>query len=716
MKKVILKHIYEICYKILRIFIVSTIFWILANAVPETIPTPSLTEKLIDSIYYTGRKVSKITYEDLKRKSLNQTLTQIQEDFEILGNYYYEYIKQVNAMKEDLEFEKKKFNIGINEINFNSAKKNTFNNKAKEEIQTQQKTYQVNSNLNVEKDEKNIFLNGFHVLYGNKTIFKLEIQDVINLVNLGIIEESQAVFLWESLLLKKSQMKKRKKTEISEIEFDAEFFLFNFIPVKSVGLMIINIIIFLISYKIIRIGVVYNSFCILFTYYLLDNFYKYRYYGNSFISFITFVFCMKHIFFSIICRFNLKQEDIDIFTDKSKSVTHFFLKICGLIWVTLIIAIFSFVKFKLFMNYVIFYFGIILIINHVTEYVKYDVAAIFQPFKYFAFVSVGLINFLVTNFHKKISKFNYPHSEEDFFYFVSEIFSFFCISYLYEYLFTQANNISHLLFERNEGSEEFNKKLNQVSKEYKEHYKTFSFKDSLWTLLFLIGYGIFYMAISFSQYVTYIFGMYYLKMIINAFGRIYKVKILRCFYSYLIFSLILINHIVTLKNDEKITSFLNYFNLSSNIISSQQNISTFFRHFIRFIGVVYIIIIIFSNFEFIYLTQEQAAEQRDKYYDTIEKEKIKNMHISATFEKKKKKNLQIEFQIVKEEKTRFNFKNIIYIHFDLYTNYLNVCLIYYFVKDVEKNLFIMMGYFLLLFLLLCRVFNLINYKLCRFTL
>lgn len=95
--------------------------------------------------------------------------------------------------------------------------------------------------------------------------------------------------------------------------------------------------------------------------------------------------------------------------------------------------------------------------------------------------------------------------------------------------------------------------------------------------------------------------------------------------------------------------------------------------------------------------------------DPISDQVLKRVEISTGYERKKKKKYKtIEIHVVKEEKIKFSLVNLIYMHLDLYLNYILVCLIFYILIEIEKNYLVMAIYCLIIVVLVLRIFFVIN--------
>jgi hypothetical protein len=744
LKNVLLEVIKQIGNKIMRFFIVSILLWLTSYALPELIDSPLLSDRLIESVYHGGRKVNKVSYEDLQKNltisSDNLYLPSSQDGLNIVESYYTNYLKQeleencLRSENEDNPFcvsnslsNQKKNLDSNNNYNFSASSQshqNFFNkddqNKVSSDFKQPKKAFS-NSALK-EHDERQQFSKNLYTLYGNRTIFNMDLSDLEKVVQSAILTDGQAVIFWETLLQMKTDRAKIFYGKINS-ELDNEYYLFNILPLKTSSLVIITLLIFIITHKIqlmqIKNFFIYNLVSTILTLYILENLFIWKYYIASSIMFVQFAFCIKYLLDSFANIFGFNKEDYDIFTNvnTTKTVPQFILKFIISFLLTLIIGFYALTKIQYFFNYILFYVCVIQLDFLICSFLQYEAHRIFQPLKHFSLILCGVVNFLFTNFHRKISKFSYINNGastfigaknlsksgdyvgNDSFYIVSETFSFICISYLYEYLFTQANGIGHFFYEKNSENEEFSQKVSAHAKNYKEHQKNFILtEDCLWIIAFFIGVFTSCTGLIKGKYLVFLFSLQYLKITLKVFGSLFKIKLLRCVFSTVLFLLILLNHLTGNKSDYYLFECLN--------ISNSTTIS-FIKFVVRLAGLVFIILMIIANFEYIVITNDKK-DYDDEFLSEQILRKVE-INTSTTYEKKKKKKVKtIEIQIVKEDRTPFKFLNIIYVNYDLTMNYFSICLIYYLLKEVEKNYFIIMFYAILLAILIIRIFFIVN--------
>lgn len=699
--------------KILYFFILSLIFYLSVSAIPETDPY-GLSDRLIQAVYYSGKKTSKITYDDIysrvhnisEREAFEEYYTSYRKEFEMNKR---QILEKINTLDKNLLILNKteerltKLIQQTMELNKRIQFK-TLGIDIGDDFSKLNKQNVLNDNSDQDKSE---FSKNLYSLYGNRTIFLMELLDLERLVNSSVLTDGQAVMFWESLLQIKTDRLKYIFGK-SQNELDTEYYLFNCIPLKAIGFILLTCVGLLFMHKI-QINFLKNSFILTFfllllTYYIVEYLYLWKYYLSSSIMFIQLGFSFKYFTDSIFYSLGFNKEDYDILMNisKTRSLIQFILKSIVLFLITFGVGFFCF-KFPYFLNYILFYICFIQLVYLISFYLQYEVSSIFQPLKHFMLILVGILNFIFTKFHKKINKFHFSYSNTntlsnekvDSFYLVSEIFSFICISYFYDYLFTQANSISHLFNEKNFENEEMNLKISSIVKNYKEQQKCFTLDDSLWIIVFICVLGFGWLGLFNNNYLNFYFSLHLMKMVLKVFGRLFKVKILRIINCILIFLLVLENQIISSKNDS------NLFELLGFTFSTPMNLIKFIC---KVIGVFYVFIYVFVHYEFIYVN-EKKNEMDDEDENRGDPQNLfKKVEITASFDKKKKKKIKsIEIQLLKEDKPKINLMNLLYVHIDFFLNFCIICLIYYLIKEVEKNYFIIFLYGLIISIMMIRV-------------
>jgi hypothetical protein len=358
-----------------------------------------------------------------------------------------------------------------------------------------------------------------------------------------------------------------------EIENDNnEIYIFNIFPTKSTGFFILACIIFIINYQLTNyfhkkesIFPFFNFLLTIGCIVICEFFYSYKIYLASSIFLILFSYNLKYFIFSLINTSGFITDDYDIFSDFQRYEENFqiFLQILNLFICISLFGLFSFFRYNYLLNYLFFYYSIIQIPNIFIANYNEFIPIIFQPFRYIFIIIIGVINFFLFNYGKNkaiYSNFNnnnlYDEIEIDSFYLIGDLFTFFCFSYIFDYLFIQANNISVLFRESDSGGyinkEKLNEKITNIIKNYKELIRNFSLDDNLWIICLIFGLFLQYTGLRYHKYVIYYLSYYYFRMILGVYGRLFNIKCIKITYSILIFIFLITNFLMSSKVDKKL--------------------------------------------------------------------------------------------------------------------------------------------------------------------
>jgi len=465
------------------------------------------------------------------------------------------------------------------EIEFSNSNQKNNNNK-------KNKNYNINNNKDIydevisdlfkeNQNSNKIFEFSLKSLYGNSTLLHFTIEDLENLIKYNYLSDGQAVLLWETLTILKTDRLKNLNLQSTSEANNTELYIFNLIPIKSTVLLVLNSGLIILGYNLFfsykskdrrdKPSYLLNIVIISLSLYSAENFYAWKYYLVCCQMLILFICALQCFMDSVYLRFGFAQEECSSFFGnyaKTKNSTQFLLKIINLFAVTGVIGVFTFSKFPHFYNYVLFYICLTKILNLISVFFQYEVPNIFQPFRHFVMISFGFLNFLMINFHKKNYFFSEYNSQKklDSFYFLGDLYTFFCFFFLYDYLFMQANNMSNLFYEKILDKEKINFQISSIMKEQdSEKNKSFTSEDSLWILALFVGLLFQYVGIKSNKYLVFYFSFYYFKTLFSVFGKLFHVSYLRFIYNLFLFLFLITNHIISSKNDEVLFE-VNYLN------------------------------------------------------------------------------------------------------------------------------------------------------------
>ena len=162
----------------------------------------------------------------------------------------------------------------------------------------------------------------------------------------------------------------------------------------------------------------------------------------------------------------------------------------------------------------------------------------------------GIINLLIINFHVSNNQFDQFKLEKkiDSFYLIGDAYTFFCFTFMFDYIFTQARKISNIFYEENLNYEVINKQISGLVND--TIYDTgISNNDFMWLLVFLLGLFIHYLGMINNRYSLFYISYYYFRETLNIFAKMHSLRVNRIIYNFLFFYLFITNFAVSLQED-----------------------------------------------------------------------------------------------------------------------------------------------------------------------
>ena len=394
-------------------------------------------------------------------------------------------------------------------------------------------------------------MNRINSLFSTKSKLILEASDLEYFVYSSILTYKESIMFFESLI-EIQKTKFEKKLNDLNGNLNPEIYHLKLFPLKSLLCLFLVILLTAIIFRIAKLNFVMCFMCTIFSYCMSDFLYKNGYYNISSIFLGNIPFCFLQILYKFLRYYGINQEDYDVLHDNIKSTSQFTLKLIILLILSIIFGLFTFLKYRTFLNYLVFYFGIVKILVLTTSHLSTYASNIFQPLYNLILFFVGLFNFIFTNFHYKIKRFSKeglnPDSNSlnnfDNFYLVSQGFSLFAFTHLQEFLFAHTSNISDFLIQKYTNVQNFSKNFEKLKLDYREQFKYFSLNDSMWLIVFSFGIIILITAIYNNQYSTFLLGLYYLQITLSIFNKVFKFNVVGTVFSFFIFFNIMMNEIV----------------------------------------------------------------------------------------------------------------------------------------------------------------------------
>ncbi len=429
--------------------------------------------------------------------------------------------------------------------------------------------------------------------YGINIKLVMDTDDICTIIsnNSSILNTNSSLLLWDNLVKYKNELKRQKFLAKNNYN-TSEIFLFNLIPIKQISVILFCCLIFFIIHLIhyeyenkfpLKYRIFFHCVCFFFSLGLGITFYNRFYFIGSSVILSQMILSLKYLIEEFFFINGYKEHEYDIFnlstaladSDSSEctqggtscSICNSCGAACdscdnpsssGGLLVKLLIAfmltvlmLFKIFYFPHFMNYMIFYSLVVYIMYISSLYLKGEVSSIFSPLRQFMFVTAGVINFIITKFHKNILKFSkYQEVQADSFYIVSDLFSLTCIAYILDFLNVQGNQANDLyetssLDNNNELMKLINKKMNNI----KDKTRDFLMEDILWVYVLVLGLMIIYIGLADSTYICFYFGFYYFKLVLKCFKKFFNLKLSRIAYGVVIFIILATNQLMSTRVD-----------------------------------------------------------------------------------------------------------------------------------------------------------------------
>ena len=547
-----LKFFINLIVKLLKIVIFTIGLWICVYSIPDlNIDSNIISDKLLQSTFFFGKKTHKVNYDDVQKRKINQ------EKEKHVEQPYWHRAEEENIHKPSTK------TINKEPVEDSNSKNNIINYFTEE-------TTECISDFD--------YTPYLYQLYGNRTVFHMELNDLELMVNKTYMTIGQSLIFWESLLHIKTNRANEfnnnnyikngdKSSSMKYQSIDLEMIILNYLPLRSLGEFLICSILFYITYFMqtrtkfsIKVYVIYNICTIQLGYLLIYYLFSLKYYFSSTCITANIGLAIRHLLELMFYDSGISKNDINIFkfSRKFSSLLKQTLIKLTVLLITLSCLFIISKEFPFCGNYIIFYSGLYYSIYVSSYYLMIEVHSMFQPLRQFIFGVVGLINLIVTSFHKHIIRFpkNSYLEENDSLYIISSIFSLICFYLFIDYVKIQAFNISSLYDNLND--EDLNEKIDSMV--IKEKSKVFNvIDDVLWIFLFTLFLVTLLVALAFKNSINYQVCCFTLSSFLSPFGRLYKIKHVRILNLALLFVFVFTNQIMYNLRDATLFQVSNWF-------------------------------------------------------------------------------------------------------------------------------------------------------------
>ena len=466
-----------------------------------------------------------------------------------------------------------------------------------------------------------------------------------------------------------------------------EIYLFFLIPMKSLTFSVIalsSLILFIKTEILSKLchQFIFNLACI----FAVDNAIKYLYDNSYFLAssfmLLLLLYLIKNLLDSFYILLKFRREDFEIFSSDliAKNKKQFILKFIILNLLVTVSTYFSFFLYNLTLNYFIFYLCLLTLISFLFNCLETFSPQELKPLKNILMFSFGLINLTISKlvnssyFDNSIfyldsnDKFN-EKEEENFgnltFFFISDLFSFFCFDYLNEFISQFKNNFH------------FHKILVKL--------------DYIMIFFFLCSISLCFLSIVEKQINCFLLAIFASKLLIHYFIEIFKIKYVRIIAN-IIFILFIYTHLFfSINMPEVFSKFVPFNKLKLKICQDLFDL---------------LIIIIVSYFEF---NVHYHLYFAGKNINNDELKELPDSQVSKILEFTRDKSLKnLKIQIIHDNFNKFKIENVFLIFCDVIMNYFNICLVVLIYQKCDTNIFIDILYISLIFLFLSSKYFVLN--------
>ena len=466
-----------------------------------------------------------------------------------------------------------------------------------------------------------------------------------------------------------------------------EIYLFFIIPIKSFTFSIISISSLILFIKIEFLSklshlFIFNLACI----FVADNAIRYLYDNSYYIASSFMLLLLLYLFKKLIDSFYLllkyRRDDFEIFSSDlmAKNQRQFVLKFVILNLLVILAGFFSFGLYKLAMNYIIFYLCLLTLISFLCNCLETYSPQELKPLKNILMFCCGLINLTISKLINSSFFFNvifYINTEEEVsekdesdlgnysFFFISDLFSFFCFDYLNEFVDRFKKNFH------------FHKLLNKL--------------DYIMIFFFICIICLCCFAIEEQDINCFLLTIFSCKLLMHYFVSIFKLKYIRIL-DKIIFILFFFTHLYFSTNiDEVFTKFVPF-----NILKMK-----FFQHLFDLLIIIMVTYYEFNIHYYLYFSEKILNNDEIKELPEAQVNKILEFTSDKLI-----KNLKI--QIIHDNFNKFRTTNALIISCDIFMNYFNISMIVYIYQKYDTNIVTDILYISLIWLFLSPKYFILN--------
>ena len=449
-----------------------------------------------------------------------------------------------------------------------------------------------------------------------------------------------------------------KNTNHFKINFDNEDF-------KSILIAIFSFLYcyFFIKYTIyskIKDSFIFNVISIIINFNILYSLYQNEFYFTSNFFFTLVIYNKKCIIESVYIMLKYNRKDFEIFSTSLIALNYlqFFFKFIILINLTLFSGFLSIFFFRTWFNFILFYICLFTLIVFLSNCLQSTTISPFKPLKNLIIFFFGLSNLIFSKLlsHTIVNKFSFifvirygiseNNSNIDSLYFISDLFSLFCFSYLRGFLEFQIEAlllIGQIIIQKDNVVQDLLKKKEKIENNY------------IWVYFFTISFILCILELYTKEKICIFMSIYIAKILLSYFSNIYSPESCKIFcYIFSFFFLIFNLEYSSCKENTYLI------NLIFSFTQINKDILSFSLKIIMSLLIYYFIITV--NFNIIFLTTyEYKNVSKLKNFNNDELEKITNMSLI------KRKNNEEDLSLI--------FLKCIFYYFDAQFHYFLLCLL-----------------------------------------
>ena len=454
-----------------------------------------------------------------------------------------------------------------------------------------------------------------------------------------------------------------------------EYYLFYYKTLKIILISIISFSYFFLFIKFtiyskIKNSFIFNFICTLLNFNFLYISYQNEYYFSSNLYFALLLYNNKCLIESIYIFLKYRRKDFEIFSTSLMAFNslQFQLKIILLLNLTILSGILSMAFYQSCLNYILFYICFFTLVVFLCNCIELIISFPYKPFKNIIIFFVGITNLFVSkvfldlainklclifNINKNIF---FRKDKNDSLYFISDLFSLFCLSCIKGYLDFQLefNLVINNFIGNSEKNEKFLfKKLEKII---------------VWSFLFTTCFLICILSIYKKEKICLFMGIYLFKILLSYFSNLFSIQFSRFLYYIITYILLIFNNEFSYEDDNfyLINLFYSITGVDRSILSDSFNI---------FISAYLYYFIITIN-----LNISTVNTEKSKYLKIMKKlENELNHKAISNVEPKNKANDKIKICY-----------NYFIFYLDLFCNFLIICLliaIYQYYEEIILNKF-----------------------------